>query len=82
MAETKGEIATKNSPTSNVALARIHRCPWSDVPGVGDLKDGIIGDWPFRYASVSLPLEAVDSLPDTERRDLLGGLVHEYIRAA
>jgi hypothetical protein len=46
------------------------------------LKDGIIGDWPFRYASVSLPLEAVDSLPDTERRDLLGGLVHEYIRAA
>lgn len=28
------------------------------------------------------PAEEADSMPDIERRDLLGGLVHEYVRAA
>ncbi|MGD0020298.1 MAG: integrase core domain-containing protein [Candidatus Limnocylindrales bacterium] len=28
------------------------------------------------------PVEEADGVPDIERRDLLGGLVHEYIRAA
>jgi hypothetical protein len=28
------------------------------------------------------PVEEVDGVPDIERRDLLGGLVHEYMRAA
>jgi hypothetical protein len=28
------------------------------------------------------PVEAVDTVPDIERRDLLGGLVREYLRAA
>jgi transposase InsO family protein len=28
------------------------------------------------------PVEAAGGMPDIERRDLLGGLVHEYIRAA
>ncbi|MFI5387238.1 MAG: transposase [Fimbriimonadales bacterium] len=28
------------------------------------------------------PFEAVDTVPDTERLDLLGGLVHEYVKAA
>ena len=28
------------------------------------------------------PVEEADSMPDIERRDLLGGLVHEYMRAA
>ncbi len=28
------------------------------------------------------PAEAADSMPDIERRDLLGGLVHEYLRTA
>jgi len=28
------------------------------------------------------PVEAVDTVPDIERRDLPGGLVHEYRRAA
>jgi putative transposase len=28
------------------------------------------------------PIEAADGVPDIERRDLLGGLVHEYMRAA
>jgi transposase InsO family protein len=28
------------------------------------------------------PVEEADGVPDIERRDLLGGLVHEYMRAA
>ena len=28
------------------------------------------------------PVEEADRVPDIERRDLLGGLVHEHIRAA
>jgi transposase InsO family protein len=28
------------------------------------------------------PVEAAGGMPDIERRDLLGGLVHEYLRAA
>jgi len=28
------------------------------------------------------PVEEADGVPDVERRDLLGGLVHEYVRAA
>jgi putative transposase len=28
------------------------------------------------------PIEDADAMPDIERRDLLGGLVHEYVRAA
>ncbi len=28
------------------------------------------------------PVEEADGMPDVERRDLLGGLVHEYVRAA
>jgi transposase InsO family protein len=28
------------------------------------------------------PVEEADRVPDIERRDLLGGLVHEYMRAA
>jgi hypothetical protein len=28
------------------------------------------------------PVEEADGVPDIERQDLLGGLVHEYMRAA
>ena len=28
------------------------------------------------------PVEAADGVPDIERREVLGGLVHEYMRAA
>jgi hypothetical protein len=41
-----------------------------------------IEDWSSRYPRVSRPSKRPTAVPAIERRDLLGGLVPEYSRAA
>jgi len=55
------------------------------VPAPSDLHDN--PPRPHRGLELQVPeglapVEEADGVPDIERRDLLGGLVHEYMRAA
>ena len=84
-----GAFQWPDTTTSHVAV----RCPdWGEVAGkVATVAGGHKRQGPScrrqtssaRLAPESAtPVEEVDSVPDIQRRDLLGGLIHEYKTAA